>query len=291
MVKIVDKRWNDRELLAAAAPSSIIQIAFLMAPLLMLLVLTFQVMEFFQLVWVWDLTTWKEVFNTPYYFGILLDTLMMAALCVVLCLIIGFPVAYGLGTRFRAFENHIKVLIIFAFLTDAVLKTYGWVIVLDQNGVINWALKGLHLVGPEFDHGIVFTPYATMIGMVYNLIPFMIFTIYLSVINIDRDLIQASYDCGASKFRTFWEVTLPLCRPGIWAGTLLVFVLGLGAFLEERAIGGGKEPLMGSLIHNTFGTRVNWPLGSAITVILMIVAIVIIFAFVRTYRLDKYAAR
>ncbi len=289
MVKVVDKRLTDQELLITASPSSLIQLAFLLAPLGLMLVITFQVSEFFQVTWVWSLDTWTDVFTTGYYWSILLVTLKMAAICVALCFLIGFPIAYGLATRFKAFENHIKVLMIFAFMTDIVLKTYGWVVVFDDNGVINWMLHGIGVVGPEWTNGLVFSEFATMVGMIYNLIPFMIFTIYLSVLNIDRDLIQASYDCGAGKFRTFWEVVLPLCRPGIWAGCVLVFVLSLGVYLEEKLMGGGNEPMMGHLIHQTFGTRVNWPLGSALTVVLMVVAIVILIAFIRIYRFDKYS--
>jgi ABC-type spermidine/putrescine transport system permease subunit I len=114
----------------------------------------------------------------------------------------------------------------------------------------------------------------------------MIFTIYLSVLGIDRNLIQAAYDCGASKFRAFWEITLPLCRPGIWAGTVLVFVLSLGALIEEKVIGGGMDPVMGELIYQNFGTRINWALGAALTVLLMAVATVIVVVFSRMYRLN-----
>ena len=290
MVKVVDKSLMDRELWITASPSTLLQLAFMLAPLALLLMITFQVSQFFQLTWVWSLATWTDVFTTGYYWSILLVTLKMAGLCVLLCFLISFPIAYGLATRFKAFENHIKVLMIFAFMTDIVLKTYGWVIVFDDSGVINWILRGTGIVGPDWTNGLVFSEFATMVGMIYNLIAFMIFTIYLSVLNIDRDLIQASYDCGASKFRTFWEVTLPLCRPGIWAGCVLVFVLSMGIYLEEKLMGGGNEPMMGHLIHQTFGTRVNWPLGSALTVVLMVAALVVLLIFIRLYRFDKYTA-
>ena len=288
MVQVVEKKWRDKVLLVSAGPPSLVQILFLLVPLGMLLVLTFQTIEFYQLTWTWNLDTWNDVFSKTYYWKTLGNTLMMGAICVVLSYLIGFPVAYALATRFKAFENHIKVLMIFAFLTDIVLKTYGWVIILDKEGLVNWAFHSLGLVPASWENGLVFTPIATMGAMVYNLVPFMIFTIYLSVINVDRDLLNAAYDCGASKLRAFWEVTLPLCRPGIWAGLLLVFILSLGVFIEEKVPGGGKAPMMGSLVHQTFGTRVNWPLGAALTVVLMIVAIGLIFAFTRLYRVDRY---
>jgi spermidine/putrescine transport system permease protein len=286
MVRIIDKRWADRELIATAAPAALVQVVFFVVPVVMLIILTFQSSVYFQLVWTWDISTWDKALGKTHHWTVLSHTLAMAVTSVTLCLLIAFPVAYALATRLRTFENHIKILIIFAFLTDLVLKAYGWVLFLDQHGLLNWLLKSAALVGPGFDHKVVFTPMATMIGMVYNLLPYMIFTIYLSVLGIDRNLIQAAYDCGASKFRAFWEITLPLCRPGIWAGTVLVFVLSLGALIEEKVIGGGMDPVMGELIYQNFGTRINWALGAALTVLLMAVATVIVVAFSRMYRLN-----
>ncbi len=291
MVKIIDKRWSDRELITNALPVICVQLAFFIAPIAMVIILTFQTMKFFQLAWTWDFATWQDAFGHEHHWTILLHTLVMALICVILCLLTAFPVAYALATRLKAFENHIKVLIIFAFLTDLVLKTYGWVLFLDQYGALNWLLKSAHLVGADFDHKLVFTETGTMIGMVYNLLPFMIFTIYLSVLTIDRDLIQAAYDSGASKFRAFWEVTVPLCRPGIWAGSVLVFISSLGVYIEEKVIGGGTDPMMGQLIRHSFETRINWPLGAALTVVLMVTAAVIVLAFNRMYRLNKHALR
>jgi spermidine/putrescine transport system permease protein len=291
MVKIVDKHWSDRELIVNAVPAAVVQVVFLVVPVVMLIILTFQASKYFQLVWSWDFSTWEMALGKTYHWTVLAYTLAMAVGCVALSLVIGFPVAYALATRLKAFENHIKVLIIFVFLTDLVLKTYGWVLFLDQHGVLNWLLKRAALVGPDFDHGVVFTPSATLIGMVYNLVPYMIFTIYLSILAVDRDLIQAAYDCGASKMRAFWEITLPLCRPGIWAGSVLVFVLSLGTFIEEKVIGGGMNPMTGELIRQTFETRINWALGASLTVMLMVAAAIIVAAFSRIYRLNREALR
>lgn len=291
MVKIVEKRLTDPELAVTALPTTLLHFVFLLVPLGLLVVLTFQASELYQLVWTWDLQTWADVFTGAYYWKILLHTLTMAAVCVVLCILLSFPVAYALATRVKAFENHIKVLIIFAFLTDAVLKTYGWVVFLDKEGPFNWAIRLTGLVDEHFDTTLVYTDFATMVGMVYNYVTFMIFTIYLSLVNMERDLLQAAYDCGASKFRAFWEITVPLCRPGIWAGSFLVFVLSLGVFLESKVLGGGKNPMMGELIRQTFETRVNWPLGAALALVLMIVAVLGIVLFSRLYPLNKYPLR
>ncbi|WP_353344675.1 ABC transporter permease subunit, partial [Aquicoccus sp. SU-CL01552] len=118
---------------------------------------------------------------------------------------------------------------------------------------------------------VLFSPNATMIGMVYNLLPYTIFTTALSMARIDCDLVLAARDAGATRLRAFQEVTLPLAKPGIWAGAVLVFVLSLGVFLEPKVMGGGTSPLAAELIRQSFETRVNWPLGAALTLVLIVI--------------------
>jgi len=286
MSAVIDRSWRDPELLAKALPAVLLQTTCFLAPLLMTIALTFQRTRDFQLNWTWSLHTWTEIFSKPHYWTILGHTLFMATLCVVLCLLIAFPVAYALATRLRAFQNHVKVLITFAFLTDATLKTFGWVLFLDRNGAANYLARGLGFEGDAVN--ILFTDWATLLGMVYNLLAFAIFTIYLSIDEIDRSLILAAYDSGASKFRAFWEVTLPLARPGIWAGAVLIFLLAVGVFLEPKVLGGGKSPMSAELIRQTFETRVNWPLGAALTMVLMTVAVFGVLLFNRVYSLKRH---
>ena len=280
--------WRQPALFAKALPSVLLQTAFFLAPLLMTVLLTFQETRSFVLQWAWSLKIWTDVFTKPHYWTILLHTLWMSALCVVLCVLISLPVAYALATRLRSMSGHVKVLITFAFLTDATLKTFGWVLFLDQKGAANFLLEKIGF--PPEMIGFLYTDWATLLGMVYNLLAFTIFTIYLSIENIDRSLILAAYDAGASKWRAFWEVTLPLCRPGIWTGSVLVFLLSVGVFLEPKVLGGGKSPMSAELIRQTFETRVNWPLGAALTIVLMAVAVFVILLFNRAYSLRRYGA-
>jgi spermidine/putrescine transport system permease protein len=279
MDQAIDKRWRDPELLLKALPSVVLQTTCFLAPLAMTFILTFQRTRNFQLSWAWDLTVWTDVFSKPHYWTILGHTLFMAIACVVICIVLAFPIAYALATRFRVLQNEIKILITFAFITDATLKTFGWVLFLDKKGAANYLL--VHLGFPPELVAFLFTDWATMLGMVYNLLPFAIFTIYLSIDSIDRSLILAAYDAGASKLRAHWEVTLPLCKPGIWAGSVLIFLLGVGVFLEPKVLGGGKSPMSAELIRQTFETRVNWPLGAALTLVLMTVAVFIVLLFTR----------
>ena len=273
------RSWRDPELLLKALPSVVLQTTCFLAPLLMTLVLSFQRTKDFQLQWTWSLETWTEIFSKPHYWTILGHTLFMAIICVFICMILAFPIAYGLATRYKAYENEIKVLLTFAFITDATLKTFGWVLFLDKRGAANFLLEYTGL--PTESISFLFTDWATLLGMIYNLLPFAIFTTYLSIDNIDRSLILAAYDAGAGKFRAHWEITLPLCKPGIWAGSVLIFLLAVGVFLEPKVLGGGKSPMSAELIRQTFETRVNWPLGAAVTLVLMVVAVFIVLLFTR----------
>ncbi|MBR0557254.1 ABC transporter permease [Ciceribacter sp. L1K23] len=268
-MKIEQKSWKDPVLVAAVAPLAIVMLVFFLIPLLMTVVLTFQTTQYYRLVWTWDLKIWTEIFSKPHYWTIIGRTVVMAVICVALCLLIAFPAAYALATRLKTYNTQIQILIVFAFLTDAVLKTFGWILVLDRNGVANWMLA--HVGFPPDALNLLFTPAGTMIGMVYNLVVYPMFTIYLSLVRIDRDLLLAAYDAGASRLRTFFEITLPLSRPGLYSGAVLVFVLSLGAFLEPRVLGGGTSPLASELIRQSFETRVNWPLGAALTIVLITV--------------------
>ena len=282
------RNWRQSELWAKALPSVALQSLFFLAPLVMTVLLTFQETRSFMLQWAWSLKVWTEIFSKPHYWTVLWHTLWMSALCVASCILISLPVAYALATRLQSLSGHVKVLITFAFLTDVTLKTFGWVLFLDQKGAANFLLEKIGF--PPAMIGFLYTDWATLLGMVYNLLAFTIFTIYLSIENIDRSLILAAYDAGASKWRAFWEVTLPLCRPGIWTGAVLVFLLSVGVFLEPKVLGGGKSPMSAELIRQTFETRVNWPLGAALTIVLMVVAVFVILLFNRVYSLRRYGS-
>lgn len=268
------KSWRDRGLQLATVPLGLLMVVFFLVPLAMTAVLSFQGTEFYRLVWRWDLEVWSDVFSQFYYWRVMLRTVTMALICTALCVVISLPVAYALVNRLRSLQNHVKLLIVFAFLTDAVLKTFGWVLFLDRSGVLNGMLARLGFGPAALD--LVFTPAATLVGMVYNLLPYTIFTIYLSLDRIDRDIVLAAYDAGSSRLRTFLEITVPLARPGILAGAVLVFVLSLGVFLEPRVMGGGTSPMAAELIRQTFETRVNWPLGAALTLVVITIGALVL---------------
>lgn len=273
-MRVLDRTWRDAGVLLNSLPLLTLLTLFFVGPILLTVLLTFQEMQFYRLTWTWSLKAWSDVFSKYSYWIVIGRTVSMAFLSTFLCILIAYPAAYALATRLKNYSNHIQILIIFSFLTDAVLKTFGWVLVLDRSGIGNWILQHLGLGDGVLDF--LFSPRATLLGVVYNLSVYPLFTIYLSLKRIDRDLVLAAYDAGASKWQTFREVTFPLSLPGVYAGAVLVFVLTLGTFLESKVLGGGKSPLASELIRQTFETRVNWPLGAALTVVLVVIAAIML---------------
>jgi len=283
----IPKRWRDGALQLSTLPLLLLLGAFFVIPLIMTALLSFQGTAYYRLVWTWDLKIWRDVFSQLHYWTIMLRTLEMALLCTLICMVLAIPVAYAMVYRLVRWSGPVTLLMVFAFLTDAVLKTFGWVLFLDRSGVLNGTLETLGFAPSTVN--VLFTPGATMIGMVYNLLPYTIFTIALSMARIDCDLVLAARDAGATRLRAFWEVTLPLAKPGILAGALLVFVLSIGVFLEPKVMGGGTSPMAAELIRQSFETRVNWPLGAALTLVLIVIGAAVLavagaIAFLRSRR-------
>jgi len=265
----MQKSWRDGALRLSTLPLLLLMGLFFVIPLIMTALLSFQGTQYYRLVWTWDTNVWTDVFSQIHYWKIMWRTLTMALVCTLLCTVLAIPIAYAMLHRLSRWSDQITLLMVFAFLTDAVLKTFGWVLFLDRSGVLNGTLEAIGF--PPAAVNVLFSPNATMIGMVYNLLPYTIFTTALSMARIDRDLVLAARDAGATRLRAFHEVTLPLAKPGIWAGAVLVFVLSLGVFLEPKVMGGGTSPLAAELIRQSFETRVNWPLGAALTLVLIVI--------------------
>ena len=242
-MKSQSKKWNDPVLVAAVAPLAVVMLVFFLVPLVMTAILTFQTTQYYRLNWTWDLKIWTEIFSKPHYWTIMFRTVWMAVVCVVISLLIAFPAAYALTTRLKTYSAQIQILIIFAFLTDAVLKTFGWILVLDRNGVANWLLSYLGF-GPEA-LDILFTPTGTMIGMVYNLAVYPMFTIYLSLARIDRDLVLASYDAWLPPGYAPFSKSRCRCRGQGFTQARCLFLSSVSApFWSRRCWAAGRRHLL-----------------------------------------------
>jgi spermidine/putrescine transport system permease protein len=202
----------------------------------------------------------------------------------ILCALIGYPVAYYIGRSSPVVRNRMLMLVMIPFLTSFLIRTFAWVIILDQNGVLNTLLRALHIIpgllGNDFE--ILRTGTSVMIALVYTYLPFMILPIYGSVEKLDQSLIEAASDLGASPMRTFWRVILPLTMPGVSAGALMVFVPAVAMFAVTHVMSGGRIQLIGDKIEDQFlGQAGNIPFGSALGMVLLIAFIVTFYVFTR----------
>jgi spermidine/putrescine transport system permease protein len=217
----------------------------------------------------------------PLYLGILWRSLLLAAWTTVICLVVGYPVAWWLGrivaVRWRTL---LLALVILPFWTSFLVRMYAWIVLLRSEGVIN---RGLTALGAApFD--LLYNDFAVLIGQVYGELPFMIVPLYLSVEKLDRTLLEAAADCGAGPVTTFTRVVLPQTQPGIVAGCVLVFIPSLGAYLAPDLLGGGKTAFVGNLIQSQFAVARDMPFGAALSFLLSAVVLLLLLVFRRPIR-------
>ena len=168
-------------------------------------------------------------------------------------------------------------LVMVPFLTNSLIRIYGWIVLLRKYGVINQVLMGTNIIDEPLS--LIYNNFGIIIGMVYTLVPFMILPLYSSVTTIDRSLLEAASDLGASKWQKFKNIILPQTASGLFNGSLMVFSPALGYFFVVDVLGGGKMMILGNLIKNQFLTARNWPLGAAISVFLILITTILIVIY------------
>ena len=221
------------------------------------------------------LTNYTTLFSSLYVI-VFLKSFYIAGLCSFFCVLLGYPFAYILARKTDKWKDLLLLLLIIPFWTSSLIRSYAMVAILKTKGVLNTLLMHLGLIHHPLQ--LLFTNTAVMIGLVYNLLPFMILPLYANLEKFDNRLIEAAWDLGATKFTTFTKVILPLSLPGIVAGTILVFLPAMTLFYIPDLLGGAKSLLLGNLIENQFLLTHNWPLGSAISVTLTIIMALMLVA-------------
>ncbi len=215
------------------------------------------------------LDNFKEL-TDPVYMSYLMRSLKLAVIATALCLIIGYPTAYILSADF--FKNKLVwlILIIAPMWMNLLLRTYAWQVILEDSGIVNMILTSLGFERVRM----INTEGAVLLGMVYDLLPFMIFPIYTTLSKIPKNMLEAASDLGADRFTKFRKIILPLSIPGIISGITMVFVPGVTTFVISQYLGGGMCKLIGDVIENLFKESNNWHLGSALSVVVMLVILV-----------------
>lgn len=253
---------------------------FLLPQALMLAASLWQRSPYGGLVHEWTLANYVRAVD-PMYVWILVRSFWLAFLTTLLCLLTGWPVAYWLGLRVDPrFKNALLVLVILPFWTSFLVRLYAWIFLLRQEGLVNLGLVALGL--PPLP--LLYNDFAVMLGQVYGELPFMILPLYASIEKLDRSLLEAAADLGATPARRLWRVTLPLTAPGVTAGCLLVFIPSLGAFLAPDLLGGGRTAYVGNLVQSQFAVARDMPFGSALSFLLTLAVLALLWVFRRPLR-------
>ncbi len=197
----------------------------------------------------------------------------------LMALLIGFPTAYFMATRPASSRDLWLFLITIPFWTNLLIRTFAIMEVIRNEGIINSILIGLGIIDTPIQ--MMFTDFAIMLGMLYVYLPLMVLPIYASMEKLDFRLVEAGYDLYATRWRVLKRVIFPLVKPGVIAGSILVFIPSLGAYVTPRVLGGGKNLMLGNLIELQFGQGRNWPLGAALSITLLAIVMIALLAYVR----------
>ncbi len=214
----------------------------------------------------------------PIYLIIFYRSLKLALLTVVLCLLACYPVAFWVSRLPGRTKTFFLFLITLPFFASLIVRLYAWVMILKPSGAFNQLLLAVGLIDQPLE--IIFTERAVVTGMVYVMVPFMFLPIYASVEKLDRTLLEASHDLGATRSQTFFRVVLPLTLPGIVGGSVIVFIPSLGNFIVPAVLGGAKVMMVGNLVEQQFLYARNWPFGAALAVMIMAAVLLLMLAYV-----------
>lgn len=211
-----------------------------------------------------------QKFFSPVFGKVFWKSLEIAALTTVICILLGYPLAYIIANMNERWRPTMILLMTIPQWINMLIRTYAWIGILSDVGLINNIL-GFFGLGPV---KLLYTDFAVILGMIYNFLPFMVLPIYTSLAKMDQSLIQASYDLGANQIQTFRKIIFPLSIPGVMSGVIMVFLPAVSSFVIPKLLGGGQYMLIGSLIENQFISVGEWNFGSAISLIMAIVILV-----------------
>ena len=269
-----------RRLAALLAPGLFWLIAFFAIPLVVVLAYSFAVPgPTGRVEWRFTLENYQRLFGETLYVSAYMRSLWVGLLTTVICLVAGYPLAVFIVRQPPAWRAVLLFLILIPFWTNFLVRTYAWMVILSNNGIINAAIQAL-----GFPRQILYPGEgAVLIGLVYGQLPFMVLPLVAALDRFDFTLMEAAADLGASRRRAFWRIMLPLTAPGIAAGSVLVFIPTVGQFVVSDRLGGAKVDFLGNLLQRLFtrSNPPNWPLGSAMAMVFMLVLTVAIIAYFR----------
>ena len=256
----------------------IIYVAFLIAlPLLYILLISFFKSDYYGgMLTTFTVQNYIDSFDQVYV-SVFLKSIFIALITTIICILIAYPFVLAVSHKKPRTQKILMTLVMIPFLTNSLIRMYGWLVLLRKSGVINQVLLGMGVIHEPLS--LMYNMFGIIIGMVYTLLPFMILPLYSSVSTIDKYLLEAANDLGAGKAKTFFKIIVPQTLPGLFNGSLMVFTPALGYFFIVDILGGGKLMILGNLIKNQFLTARNWPFGAAISILLVLITFIIIFIY------------
>ncbi|MBM4404250.1 MAG: ABC transporter permease [Candidatus Cloacimonetes bacterium] len=264
------------------APALIWLMIFFAVPYLIIVIYSFLTADIYDVKFLFSLDSFRQAFQSSYLRTFFLS-FKLAFMTTAICLLIGYPVAYFIARSRETIKNNLLIFIIIPFWTNLIIRIFAWRIFLSYNGVLNEALMRMNLIDQPLE--ILRTDLAVLIVMVYVYLPYMILPLYSVIEKMDWTLLHAAMDLGATERRAFFKVTLPLSFEGIIAGSILVFIPALGAYLIPQLVGNQRSLLVGQVItYKIKNIPRNWPMASALSLILLFVVAVLLILLYLAYK-------
>jgi spermidine/putrescine transport system permease protein len=278
---LAHQRQQRRRLWLLLAPGGLWLLFFFVLPLLIVMLYSFATPgPTGDVIWQFNFDSYITLMGKDLYFNAYYRSLWVGLQTTVICLLVGYPLALYMTLATPKQRNLLLFLVLIPFWTNFLVRTYAWMIILSNNGLINELLQLLgfakQLLYPSTG--------AVLVGLIYGSLPFMVLPLYASLARFDFTLMEASADLGAGRWRSFWRIMFPLTVPGVVAGSVLVFIPTVGQFVVSDLLGGSKVDLLGNLLQRLFtrSNPPNWPLGSALALVFMFVLTLIVIIYFRT---------
>ncbi|NLA71469.1 MAG: ABC transporter permease [Clostridiaceae bacterium] len=272
------KRRNGLSLLSIM-PLYLFTIVFVAGPLIYLLVLSFLTRaEVWGVVNKFTLDNYRNILD-PIYLKTFAESFKLAILSTSLVVLIGYPFGYFMAKLSAAWKRYMMLLIMIPFWISSLIRLYGWIIIFRANGTLDGILMGIGITSAPLK--LLYTYPAVVVGMVYALVPFMIFAVYSSAEKLDWSMVEAARDLGATRWKAFTTVSLKMTLPGLLSGIVLTFIPSMGLFFIADLLGGNKIVLVGNLIQEQLMKAHNWPFAAALSVVLMVLTSLMIFLYRR----------
>ena len=272
-------RSNTLPAVVTTGPMTLLLVLLVAVPLIYVGVMSFcSIDQYYNVVFQFTTENYARLASAD-YMKIYGQSLLIAFVTTVICILVGYPFSWLIARTKNRYKKILYMLVIVPFWTNSLIRVYGWRTFLGTNGWLNTALQFLHLTDGPLDF--LYNRGTTILGMVYCLLPFMILPLYTSIEKLDESLLEASADLGAKRTKTFLEVVLPLTSGGIFSGSIMIFIPCLGYFFISDILGGGHSDVIGNLIERQFQSGNNWPLGAALSIVLIVITLILVKLYQR----------